>query len=352
MFDHTIDLTEPGTAEAIRRLEAYVDLRLSPSVTATTRMRMNVMNAAHRRAALIQADATAGAAGVSGAAGLARPAVRTRTRPRQGAWRRSAVALLAASLTLGILAGAASAAKPGGPLYAVRLLAETATLPSDPLARADAEVARLEERLREVQQASIDGDSSAVQAALAAYSAIVDEAERASDNDAAASAVIGASVAHHIGVLSGLLASVPASARAALEHALASSTKALDEFGKTGGNGTTGGNSGAGGKGTTGGNETNGGTGSGGIGGNTGNDGKTVPPANGGPGPDDNGQPAKSNQPDKPAPTPPPDKPVVSPKPEKAGAPSQPPHPEKSPNPLKPDNAARPSGHNGPSSNK
>jgi outer membrane biosynthesis protein TonB len=217
---------------------------------------------------------------------------------------------------LGIVAGAASAAKPGGPLYAARLFAEMAALPTDPIARADAEVSRLEERLLEVRQASIDGDSGAVQAALAAYAAILSEAEQASDNDAAASAAIGASVAHHVSVLSGLVGTVPASARTALEHALASSTKALDDLGPTGRNGGTGG--------------------------------ETGQPANGGPGPVDNGQPARTAQPVKPSATPQPERPAVSPKPDRAAETPQPTRPAKSPNPPKPDGSGGPSGHDDP----
>ena len=53
MDDDVIDQTEPGYIELARRLEAYADLRLSPSAAATTRMRTAVMTAAHRRAALI-----------------------------------------------------------------------------------------------------------------------------------------------------------------------------------------------------------------------------------------------------------------------------------------------------------
>jgi hypothetical protein len=315
MFEHTIDLTDPGTSEALRRLEAYVDLRLSPSVTTTTRMRMNVMNAAHRRAALIAGDATVGSAGP---VAITRPAEHRRT--SRSAWRRSGAVLLAASLTLGIV-GAASAAKPGGPLYAARLMAETIALPTDPLARAGAEVARLEERLREVEQATMDGDGPAVQAALAAYSAIVAEAEQASDGDAAASAAIGASVARHLGVLAGLVGSVPVSARAALEHALASSTKALDDFGSTGG---------------------------------AGSGGETGRPANGNG--SVGGPPTKSGHPDGPATTPQPAKPTPSPtpspRPEKPAPTSQPARPDKSAAPVKPGSTADPSGHNGPPSDK
>jgi hypothetical protein len=310
MFDHTIDLTEPGTAEAMRRLEAYVDLRLSPSVTATTRMRMNVMNAAHRRAALVAADADAAS---SAATPLARPADPTRS--RRNAWRRTGSVLLAASMTLGIVVGTASAAKAGGPLYGARLFAEMAVLPADPMARAEAELARLDERVREIQQASSEGDSAAVQAALAAYSAIVAEAETASDGDAAASAAIGAGVARHVAVLTGLIATVPAAARDALQHALVSSTKALQDFGVNGGGNTA-------------------------PGGTTAPGGNAARPAGGHV---DNGEPAKSGQPEKPAPTTDPVKSAVSPKPDKPGPTNQPARPEKTATPEKPAGSSGPS---------
>jgi len=225
-MDDMTDSIDPGLAVA-RRLEAYADLRLSPSVAATTRMRTSVMNDAQRRAALIQADP-----------------MRVAARPVRSPWRRPVAALLAASLAVGILAGTAFAAKPGGPLYAASLWIEMANLPTDPVARAAAEVSRLEERLLEAQQASRDGNGPAVQAALAAYSTIVADASEASTGDPAESAALEATVTRHISVLTLLVDSVPAPARAAVEHALSSSTKVVDDIKATGGNdgqpGTTG----------------------------------------------------------------------------------------------------------------
>ena len=68
MADDAIDLNDPGMLELARRLEAYADARLSPSIAGTTRMRTSVMNAAHRRAALGAADGTFDAAGATTAA--------------------------------------------------------------------------------------------------------------------------------------------------------------------------------------------------------------------------------------------------------------------------------------------
>ena len=102
-------------------------------------------------------------------------------------------------------------------------------LPTDPAARADAELERLQDRLREAQQAASAGDGSAAGAALAAYSAILLEAEQGSNGNAAASAAVEAGVARHVVVLTQLLDEVPATARAAIEHALASSIKFLDD---------------------------------------------------------------------------------------------------------------------------
>ena len=143
MFDDAIDPNDPGVLELAKRLEAYADARLSPSMAATTRMRTSVMNAAHRRAALIAADGTFDAAGATTAALAAE-----RAAAATNAWRRPVVAILAGCLTLALLVGTAFAAKPGGPLYAARLWTEMANLPADVVARAEAEIDRLDARLQ------------------------------------------------------------------------------------------------------------------------------------------------------------------------------------------------------------
>ncbi len=146
MDDDVIDQMEPGYIELARRLEAYADLRLSPSAAATTRMRTAVMAAAHRRAALIEADATFDAAGstsTAAAATLPGPTVATRT-----SWRRPLAAVFAGALTLAILAGSVYGARAGGPLYAARLWAEMGNLPTNVVDRAQAEASRLEAAAR------------------------------------------------------------------------------------------------------------------------------------------------------------------------------------------------------------
>ena len=131
-----------------------------------------VMAAAHRRAALLQADATTRRSDRS-----VRPRRRFRTRTLRSAtrvgsraglrWRRPAAALLAATLTLGVLAGTVAAGSAGGPLYATRIWIETVNLPRDVLARAQAEVIRLDRRVQEARDASAAGDTAATEAALA-----------------------------------------------------------------------------------------------------------------------------------------------------------------------------------------
>jgi hypothetical protein len=225
MFQDAMDLTDTGLLELRSRLESYANARLTPSVDATTRMRTSVMVAAHRRAALVATDPTFLARGASTAA-LAADSSRATAK----AVRRLTVALMAGLLTLAVMAGTASAAKPGGPLYGTRIWIEMANLPADLVARAQAEISRLDARLQEAQQASNEGDGPAAEAALAAYSVIVIEAADGSAGDATASATIVIAVSHHVVVLTALIDSVPAPARAAVQNALTSSTKVLDDL--------------------------------------------------------------------------------------------------------------------------
>ena len=174
--------------ELANRLEAFADARLGPSMAATARKRTNVMNAAHRRAALVAGDSTFGAASATTAT-IATPAAERRSASAR-TWRRPVVAILAATLAVAMLAGTVSASKPGGPLYATRLWIEMANLPADVVARAQAEINRLDARIQEAQQASAAGDGPATSAALTAYSVIVVEAARGSAGDPTASAAI------------------------------------------------------------------------------------------------------------------------------------------------------------------
>src|SRR6185312_11565575 len=76
LMDERYEL-DRGAVEVIRRLEAYADARLDPSVAATTRMRAAVMAAAHRQAALIAADG-------AGALALAPAEIAPDRVPREG----------------------------------------------------------------------------------------------------------------------------------------------------------------------------------------------------------------------------------------------------------------------------
>ncbi len=190
-MDDLFDSRDSGAIDLARRLEAFAEARLTPSVASTTALRGAVMAAAHRRAALLAAEAAAQAAAANPTVVTDVP---TRARHGHASWRRPLVALLAGGLTLGVLAGTAFAAQPGGLLYDARMWAETATLPAGGIDRAEAEVHRLEDRLAEAIRASAAGDGQALDAALAAYAAIVAEAGAGSAGDPAANAVIEAAV--------------------------------------------------------------------------------------------------------------------------------------------------------------
>lgn len=243
MDDEMLDRFDPGSMEVLRRLEAYADARLTPSAATTTGVRATVMAAAHRRSAMLAVGAPVEAAS------LPRPRFTFRFAVPTGAWRRPAAAMLAGGLVLGLLAGAAFAAQPGGWLYGARMWTEAATLPSAGLARAQAEVGRLEARLREAQAASAAGDVGGVEAAIAAYESIVAEAMAGSAGDPLATAALEAGIARHVAILTALASQVPLAAQDDIQHALAASTKVLDRLDDgtsptgTGGSGSNGGNS-------------------------------------------------------------------------------------------------------------
>src|SRR4029079_4477165 len=171
MSNEMIDLAA-GDVRLRRRLEAYAGLGLTPDLTARSRMRARVLAHAHRRGDLVRADAALTVVPQTAWRPAAQPGV------RRG--RGTAVALVAAALLVGAMAGgAAASAGPGGALYEVRLWIETVSLPSDPSARAVAELSRLGERLREAESAAQGGDEGAAAAALSAYERIMSEASAA-----------------------------------------------------------------------------------------------------------------------------------------------------------------------------
>jgi hypothetical protein len=213
--------------ELARRLEAYADARLSPELSATSRMRAHVMDAAHRQAMLARADADRAAEDRTGATVV--PFGRT-DRTRASVWRRSMTALLAAGLTLVVGVGSVAASQAGGPLYDLRIWAETVTLPSEANARAQAELNRLADRLAEAAAAAAAGDSNAAQAALEAYEAIVTQATAGASGNAVASATLDTGVRNNIAVLSALVTKVPEQARDAIQHAIDRSDSAVEQL--------------------------------------------------------------------------------------------------------------------------
>ena len=241
-MDEMMDLTA-GDALVWRHLEAYAGMRLSPDLATSSRLRARVMAVAHRQAALARADGaltllpqpepTIDSAPFSPRAQqLARAARRRRGRP----WRRVAAVVLAASLTGSLAVGGAFAARPGAPLYDARMWAETLTLPTDPSARAVAELARLKERLREIAEASRAGDTAGATAALHAYERIVDQASASAilADDEVAAAILVTGVARNVEVLQALLSKVPEQASVAIaravDAAIARSTDAVDRI--------------------------------------------------------------------------------------------------------------------------
>jgi hypothetical protein len=212
-----------------RRLTAYAQLRLSPTPDATARMRARVMEAA----------VSVAAAGTPG-----RPAARAQEPIRLAAYRmtfggrsRAFAALMAAALSVLLLGGVAFASSPGGPLYGVRLWVETVSLPSEPGARADADVDRLDTRLDEAVGAAHNGNGSATAAALAAYRDILEDALTAAGNLETRNERLEVALARHQVVLATLLGYAPEPARDALEQAIERSDQAVEDIGAGKGNG-------------------------------------------------------------------------------------------------------------------
>jgi len=204
------------------RLEAYADARLSPSPSATSRMRKHVMAAAERQLALgTDGDRTA----VVAAELAPHPRV-----VQLSQWRRPLAALLAASFIVALGVGSVAAAQAGGPLYGARIWAESLTLPSAAADRATAEVRRLNDRLGEAANAIAAGNSNAATAALAAYNGILSEAAAGTNGDGSANAAIDTAVRRNIEVLTALLGreTFPDPARDAIEHAIEQSDSAAN----------------------------------------------------------------------------------------------------------------------------
>lgn len=234
----------------LARLEAYAEGELGPDPAGMARIRASVLaeaaQAAGARGArpvsswarLFVLFGRVGRSGVGGTGAGARPVF----------VRRPGLALVAASLAVVLLAGVATAGSaPGGPLYGARLWLEAATLPADPAARTDAELARLEERIGEATAAAQSGNGAAVAAALEAYRATVDSTVVTADGDLDRQQRLEIALEQHQVVLETLVDKLAGKANGkaseAIQRALDKSTQTIERImtetprGKGGGHG-------------------------------------------------------------------------------------------------------------------
>ena len=234
MNEEPMQAVEPQAGEELERMLArYVRVRLEPSPAETRRARAAVMEEARRLH-------------LAAGRGAAAP-VRALAHPRSGirSLRRVAVAMLAASLA-GLLLGTSvfAASRAGGPLYETRLAVEELTLPADPGARLEAELAGAQARVAEVVDAAARGDDTALAAALVAYEASASRIETTSGPDAER---VLAAVQQHRAILLQVLAGAPPAAVDGLTRALSESDRLIERLqaratgSPSGGPGTTGG---------------------------------------------------------------------------------------------------------------
>jgi hypothetical protein len=212
-MDEPMQATPTADMELEQRLHAYARARLNIAPEAAARVRARLMLEARQA---LGGGATTGLTLV-GTRPNARPDARTGSRMRTRA-RRGGALLLAAGLAVGVLAGTAAAATPGGPLYGARVWVEEITLPADPTERAAAELQRLESRLVEIQAAAQSGDRGAVAAAIAAYGQIADEALAEAGTDASRLDLLRLALDRHLAILQGVAATAPAQASDAIQR--------------------------------------------------------------------------------------------------------------------------------------
>jgi hypothetical protein len=231
MSDDMIDLAA-GDARLRRRLEAYAEDRLSPDLTATSRMRARVLAHAHRQADVARADAALSIVPPGSAVPASAP------RHRRAAGRTLLALVAAATLAVALVGGAAASSGPGEALYDARLWLETVTLPSDPSERVLAELDRLTQRLREAGDATRTGDTVAAAAALAAYERIMADASSAvlAAGDPVAAAALETGVGRNLEILQALVGRVPTPASEAIsravDRAIERSATAIDKVDK------------------------------------------------------------------------------------------------------------------------
>jgi hypothetical protein len=207
--------------ELERKIERYARLRLDPSAAHAKRARSVLMEAVWRERLAAPATVT----------GDAPPAAGTpRARGPFAGWgaRRLCISFAAAALA-GLMLGtsAFAASRAGGPLYPARVAFEELTLPTDPQARLDAELALAQIRIGEIAESVAKDDPGAVVAAVQAYLAALDDLDESSGGPADRALL---AVEYHRGVLEDLLTRVPASARAGIENAIARSATVIERL--------------------------------------------------------------------------------------------------------------------------
>jgi hypothetical protein len=274
-------------------LARYADTVLKPDPFAMDRVRSELRARAQRASVHRRAEALAVAASPV--------TVLPVRRGLFAGWslRRASFAV-AASLVLGLSVATTSfaASRAGGPLYETRIWIETATLPRDAGPRLQAELAFAETRLAEAAAGASAHDAGAVTAALDAFNGIIVMTCHEQEAHGTGRATAIEAFQHHLQLLKGLAATVPPAAQAAVTHALAESSKAVQVLETAPGQptdpaqGSSNGQGGAGGNGGTGGDPGQGGSNGGGVPGVPGNDPQGTP------------KPGRTPTPADPAPTP------------------------------------------------
>ena len=221
MNEDEMAIAEPLAGEELERtLGRYARVRLDPSQAQQRRARSAVMEEAWRR----RIDPTGSVAAAAG--------YRPVRRALFAGWTtRRIAASLSAAMLAGLMVGSSvfAASRAGGPLYESRLALEALTLPSDPSARVDAELAQAQARLAEAVEATGRGDDRAAIAALDAYDAAIDRLTTAGGTSAARARE---AVQFHRSVLLEVAANAPAGAAGGLERALENSNRVIESLGE------------------------------------------------------------------------------------------------------------------------
>lgn len=207
-------------------LVAYADSRLAPPGPILSRMRAAVM----REAAAVAARQAAERHQSEAATGL--PPDRRFGFPQLSlaAFARPAFALgLAGLLALGT-GTAVTSATPGSPFYGARVALEEAFLPTEIDARFASHTQHLDTRLAEAEIAAASGDAGALEAALGAYQAEIEQTLADIGDDFYRLSSFEAALQHHIAKLTELAARLPTEVARenAAGHAIDASKRAAD----------------------------------------------------------------------------------------------------------------------------